>query len=92
MTDKPRCQSCGMPISAQFQNLGTNADGSHSQQYCSFCFKDGAFTLPNLKVEDMIRMSIENMTGDDLRMPLDRATELANRMIPELGRWRKSAS
>ena len=79
-----------MPISTQFQNLGTNADGSHSDQYCSFCFKGGGFTQPELKLEDMIRMSIENMTGDDLRMPLDRATELAHRVIPTLGRWKTS--
>ena len=89
MTDRPRCQSCGMPISVQFQNLGTNANGTNSDQYCSFCFKNGAFTQPDLRVEDMIKMSIENMTGDDLRMPLDRATELAHRVIPTLGRWKK---
>jgi hypothetical protein len=89
MTDRPRCQSCGMPISPQFENLGTNADGSSNDQYCSFCFEHGAFTQPGLKVEDMISMSIDNMTGDDLRMPLDKATELANRVIPTLGRWKK---
>jgi hypothetical protein len=88
MHDKPRCQSCGMPISANFHNLGTNADSSSSDQYCSFCYKNGAFTQPDLKVDDMIRMSIENMTGDDLRMPLDKATELAHRVIPTLGRWK----
>lgn len=80
-----------MPISPQFQNLGTNGDGSPSDQYCSFCFQNGGFTQPDLKVEDMIRMSIENMTGDDLRMPLDRATELAHRIIPILARWKGSA-
>lgn len=78
-----------MPIAAAFSNLGTNADGTASDTYCSFCFAGGKFTQPDLTVNDMIRMSIENMTGDDLRMPLDRATELANRVIPTLGRWKK---
>ncbi|HUQ49994.1 MAG TPA: zinc ribbon domain-containing protein [Terriglobales bacterium] len=86
MEDKNRCQSCGMPIATTFQNLGTEADGSLSKEYCLFCFKGGSFTQPDLKVQDMIKMSIENMT-DDLRMPLDRATELANNVIPRLGRW-----
>lgn len=89
MQDKPRCQSCGMPIGASFGNLGTNADASPSDTYCSFCFANGEFTQPDLSVDDMIRMSIANMTGDDLRMPLDRATELAQRVIPTLGRWKK---
>ena len=88
MTDKPRCQSCGMPISVQFQNLGTNADGDASDQYCSFCYQNGSFTQPDLIVEDMIRMSIQNMTGPDLQMPREKATELANRVIPSLGRWK----
>ena len=79
-----------MPISVQFQNMGTNADGAANDQYCSFCFQNGNFTQPDLKVDDMIRMSIENMTGPDLQMPLDKATELANRVIPSLGRWRKT--
>ena len=89
MHDKPRCQSCGMPISAAFANLGSNADGSSSETYCSFCYQKGTFTQPELTVDQMIQMSIGNMTGDDLRMPLDKATELANRVIPTLGRWKK---
>lgn len=79
-----------MPIAAGFGNLGTHADGSPSDQYCGFCFKKGSFTQPDLRVEDMIKMSIENMTGDDLRMPLDKATELAHRVIPTLARWNKA--
>lgn len=36
------CQSCGMPLSSEV--LGTNADGSKSDEYCIYCYKDGAFT------------------------------------------------
>ena len=36
------CQSCGMPLSPEV--LGTNADGSKSDEYCIYCYKDGAFT------------------------------------------------
>ena len=36
------CQSCGMPLTDDF--LGTNADGSKSEEYCIYCYKDGAFT------------------------------------------------
>lgn len=36
------CQSCGMPLTDEV--LGTNADGSKNQDYCIYCYKDGAFT------------------------------------------------
>ena len=36
------CQSCGMPLTDDV--LGTNADGSKNEEYCMYCYKDGAFT------------------------------------------------
>lgn len=88
MDNKTRCQSCGMPISADFGNLGTNADGSSVADYCSFCFQAGAFTNPDQTLEEMIQSSINNMT-QDLRMPVEQATQLAQSFIPTLRRWRK---
>ena len=35
------CQSCGMPLSVE--NAGTNHDGSKSEDYCCYCYKDGEF-------------------------------------------------
>ena len=75
-----------MPLSEEFGNLGTNADGSKTDEYCSFCFSGGNFTNPNQTLEEMIQSSIENMTGD-LNMPVEQATELANSFIPTLRRW-----
>ena len=34
------CQSCGMPLTPEI--LGTNADGSKNEEYCIYCYKDGA--------------------------------------------------
>ncbi len=87
MDDKQRCQSCGMPLSEAFMNFGTNEDGSSSDQFCTFCFQNGKFTNPAQTLDEMIKSSIENMTGE-LGMPLEKATELANTVIPPLGRWR----
>ena len=86
MENKIRCQSCGMPLSADFGNLGTNADGSKTDEYCSFCFQTGEFTNPTQTLEEMIESSIENMTRD-LNMPPEKAAELANSFIPTLRRW-----
>ena len=41
----PFCQSCGMPLSKD--------KNYHGGDYCSNCFKDGKFTLPNITVEEM---------------------------------------
>ncbi len=86
MDNKIRCQSCGMPLSEEFGNLGTNADGSTTSEYCIFCFADGNFTNPNQTLEEMIQSSIENMRSD-LNMPEEKVTELANSFIPTLRRW-----
>lgn len=89
MDNKMRCQSCGMPLSSDFGNLGTDADGSRTDEYCSFCFQNGEFTNPTQTLEDMINSSIENMTAD-LNMPRERAAELANSFIPTLRRWQSN--
>ena len=86
MKDKIRCQSCGMPISKEFENLGTNVDGTYNEEYCSICFADGGFAQPNQTMEEMISSSIDNMTGE-LNMPHEQATNLANSFIPTLKRW-----
>lgn len=36
------CQSCGMPLDDN--NRGTGKEGAASEDYCLYCYKDGAFT------------------------------------------------
>ena len=38
------CQSCGMPMKKDPAGGGTNADGTKSEMYCSYCYQKGAFT------------------------------------------------
>jgi len=47
------CQSCGMPLKSDPQQGGTNRDGSKSELFCSYCYLNGAFTKPDMKVEEM---------------------------------------
>ena len=37
------CQSCGMPMSMDPENGGTNSDGSKNVMYCSYCYQAGSF-------------------------------------------------
>jgi len=70
-------------------NFATNIDGGRNAEYCVFCFRAGKFTQPDLTLEQMIAMSIENMTGEQ-KVPEARARELAMRVIPKLRRWTKA--
>ena len=82
------CQSCGMPLTDEI--LGTNADGSKSEEYCIYCFKDGAFT-GDFTMEEMIdfcsqfveqynKDSGQNLTQNEYKAML-------RQYYPSLKRW-----
>lgn len=81
------CQSCGMPLKRDPQGGGTEADGSRSAVYCSHCYENGTFTLPDITVSEMQRR-----VGQKLResgLPALLAAFFA-RNVPKLDRWRKA--
>ncbi len=86
MENKERCQSCGMPVSVDFGNYGTRADGSAETEFCQFCFQNGDFTNPDQTVEEMVRSSVDFMTAN-LGFTHDKASEMSNDIIPRLRRW-----
>lgn len=88
MQEKIRCQSCGMPLSEEFGNFGTEKNGAENSVYCSFCFQNGEFTNPTQTLDEMIQSSVDNMT-EDLNMSVQQATDLASSIIPTLGRWKQ---
>lgn len=82
----PFCQSCGMPLYNE-NDFGTNADGSKSNEYCHYCFKDGQFTDPSITVDQMIE-KVSGMMAQMQGMPEDQARETAQNFIPQLKRWK----
>lgn len=87
-----RCQSCGMPLKTGTEMdktfLGTAADGSPVNEYCKFCYQNGAFVEPTLTVADMIAKSVGHMTRV-LKIPAEQAKAAATDVIPKLKRWEK---
>ena len=82
------CQSCGMPLTDEI--LGSNADGSKNEEYCIYCFKDGAFT-GDFTMDEMIdfcsqfveqynKDSGQNLTQDEYKAML-------RQYYPNLKRW-----
>ena len=75
-----------MPISAAFENFGTEADGSPASEYCMFCFQNGGFTNPTQTVDEMVQSSVDFMTGS-MEFTKEQATQMSNDVIPNLKRW-----
>ncbi len=82
------CQSCGMPLTDNI--LGTNADGSKNDEYCIYCYKDGAFT-GDFTMEEMAEycsMFVEEYnknTGQHLTCC--EYKEVLRQFYPTLKRW-----
>lgn len=79
------CQSCSMPID-HIDDRGTEKDGSKNNEYCKYCYQDGAFTEPNLsfqQMKDEIMLQMKKLTLDDsvIQSAIDR--------LSYLKRWEK---
>ena len=79
------CQSCTMPIDDTGER-GTEKDGSKSELYCRYCYKDGQFTDPGLTFEEMTanvikEMEKEKIPAEDIQVSLNK--------LSELKRWKK---
>ena len=84
----PFCQCCAMPLS-QPEHHGTEADGSKTKKYCVYCYKDGAFTMPNATLEEMIEISAKGWSEQDPNMTYAQAKAFLEKCLPQLERWRK---
>jgi hypothetical protein len=73
-----------MPLAMDSQGGGTEAEGAKSTMYCSHCYKDGKFIMPDLsagQMQDRVRGRLE-----ELHMPVDIITSAVDE-IPYLRRW-----
>lgn len=86
---KKICQSCGMPLSKDPNHGGTKSDGSKTEKYCSYCYKNGEFTLSNVitTAKEMQKMCIKQMKKQGTPHFI---AWLLTRPIPRLERWKKS--
>ena len=76
------CDSCGMPL--KDDNRGTEAGGDASSAYCSACYADGAFTLPDGTIDDVRERAVAAMEA--IGVPPHTANMLTAKM-DELPRW-----
>jgi hypothetical protein len=82
------CQSCSMPMEKP-ELKGTNKNGSKNDEYCIYCYQDGAFIKPNMTLDEMKKLVKEQMS----RMKLnDHLVTRALNALPHLKRWKVEAA
>lgn len=81
------CQSCGMPLTSNSNEYGTNKDGSSNTEYCIYCYKDGAFTS-DCTMEQMIESCIPFTLEAHPEISSDEARKMVTDFIPTLSRWK----
>lgn len=79
------CQSCSMPLKKDEKGGGTNADGSKSSKYCSYCYQDGKYRRPEFTAKQMQNL----VKGKMKEMGIPGFLTLFFTIgIPKLERWR----
>jgi len=81
----PFCQSCSMPLGKP-EDFGTDAIGYRVNDYCHFCYTNGAFTEPEISMQEMIDKCVAIMAKQGI-MRSAKARALMTEVIPKLKRW-----
>jgi len=79
------CQSCAMPLKKDPKKGGSNADGSTSTVYCSYCYENGHFVHPDITMIEMKQLVKSKMK--EMGFPGFMAG-FFTKGIPKLERWR----
>ena len=83
------CQSCGMPLTSN-EVCGTNADGSLSADYCTYCYQNGKFTQ-DCTMDEMIEhcaQFVEEFNKDsEQKVTKEEAIAMMKQEFPKLKRW-----
>lgn len=83
------CQSCGMPLTSD-EVCGTNADGSLSVDYCTYCYQQGKFAQ-DCTMDEMIEhcaQFVEEFNKDsEQKVTKEEAIAMMKQEFPKLKRW-----
>lgn len=81
------CQSCGMPLTDESM-LGTERDGSKNHEYCKYCYQNGAFTNPDITLDEMQNLIKEKM--EEMHIDTSMNAKTVDK-LPYLKRWKQTA-
>lgn len=83
----PFCQSCAMPLEKP-DDFGTSKEGFRVNDYCHYCFQNGAFTDPKITMPEMLEKCVGMMVKMGV-MPEPQARGLMTEVMPKLKRWHR---
>lgn len=90
-TEMKICQSCGMPLQCA-GHIGTEKDGLPNEDYCIFCYKEGAFVC-ECTMEELIEQCApfhEQIRHEDGRSyTREEAVTFMQELFPKLKRWKE---
>ena len=81
------CQSCGMPMGLTDEVRGTNADGSKSEDFCKYCYENGAFTN-DCTMDEMIEICVPHVVSANPGTNTEEARNMMREFFPTLKRWK----
>ncbi len=76
-----------MPLDKDPQGGGTNADGSKTEKYCSYCYQNGEFTVKDCTVKEFQEHCRKMMIQGGYNKFL---SWLFTRNMKRLERWKNS--
>jgi hypothetical protein len=79
------CQSCGMPLEGD-ENRGSEKDGSKSEEYCVYCYKEGVFVDEGISLKEKIEKNVA--IAVKMGMSEEDARAMAEKVLPGLKRWK----
>ncbi|MET0760463.1 MAG: zinc ribbon domain-containing protein [Flavobacterium sp.] len=80
------CQSCGMPLDKE-EAKGTEHNGLKSNEYCKYCYENGAYKNQKMNLEDM-KNTVETQMK---KMKFAEHTiQRAVNILPVLKRWKNT--
>ncbi|MCI9156915.1 MAG: WYL domain-containing protein [Lawsonibacter sp.] len=89
MEERKFCQCCAMPLDKP-EDKGTETGGAPSEDYCRYCYQNGAFTAPDATMDDIIAFNLKfNAENGHPFGPQEEAEKMMRGWFPTLKRWRK---
>ncbi len=85
------CQSCGMPLKEGL--YGNNKDASVNTDYCTYCYKEGAFTS-DCTMDEMIQECVKYLDefnkDSEKQFTEEEAIAQMKLYFPQLKRWKQA--
>ena len=77
------CQCCGMPLDDS--TLSREPDGSLNEEYCKWCYADGAFKYSSK--EELIDLCVTHMASE--QWPAEQVRAHMEAVVPQLSHWKR---